>query len=1368
MNHALLPTIGWLLVHSLWQFALIGGLAWFLDRCLPTRSSSLRYYTLLAALLLMAVTPLATGILLTPPASEPTLAVSPEKVRPLATTDQPGLALPPATSPTATFMETTPMAPANPARPPMQPEARHLTMSTPDFVDRLQPLVTWMEPWMSVIACLWLTGILFFATRFSMGWLRIHQLVRDSKPVTEERTLALLKAAANRLAIHRRLKLVCCPAIQSPVVVGILRATVIVPTGFASGISPDLIEAIFAHELAHVKRLDFLINLVQSMVDSLYFYHPVVWWLSRRIREERENCCDDIAAAAMCSPITVGRALLMLEENRDARVTPAMGSDGGQLAVRIRRLVNPPHSRRKVGGPVPLLAAGFLMLLFVGITGMLVSGNAASTIPPATESYTVRFDGDKSVGLIAVRAHRSDPAQIWNADGSSFDTLPSLPEVPTNSLDLASAHELFFQCRGLADRPHPVIKGEGVHTVWNPTPDSVSIVMVSADPPAQMAQISMDIPSDQWGPWQAVDDKGQVVDRAAISPAMDQVYNALRIKDIQWSDDRASVRWAHRRNVADLAIMEIVAVLKNGDRERPSGRSLWDDAQGITRDLDLFSIASDQLDHFEYRLCPIQYRLEFQNISLDPQQKTDVQLRVKRIPESTVDLPPTMPNELLPEHRIVYGLRFDGNDAITSVAYGSGEDRSDSYPRVRRWQRTTGKMIDEVPLNWEDDWTRYNSQLFLTADRQRVFGSLGDSLGGWDATTGELLQRMKPQWNDFGDLTLRFVTATSSGRRVACAGLSNSTQLMQDGIIYIWNGQTGELVREIRLKASGYVQSLALSDDGTRVAAWPAPGGVGIWDTETGESLMSFANRNPEGSWPEKPLNPSVPDQVLGLQFSHDGQTLAIGDLVGVKLIDTKTGKLRRSIRAPFHYNSPEFVFSPDDRWLLRYGAFWKNRHESLLWQVDSGEPVAMLPIQGSAAAFSADGQHLAIGRSDRQRAIAVWDFVSLSSKNSSASPDVTSDEKTVKDDTDQGNTNNHPSISQQVPEVDRPNVDPTEEIRWSPHSKENWTTGIQVIQMPTGADPVLVVQYVLRNEAATRRTVDLSFSSGTVQYTVDSDRNIESWIAQSLQNDQFEVEAGEVLSDPRFQQSYDLKGLESAAYQVRLRYGFSLPAGQPGTRHGIPFDDKIPIRLPDAGRDPSDSDQAPPTFSRATDVDLEAVRWGQPVGGLRLGMSWKSVESGTFHHGQLASAQLLVQNVTEQVIECQLSLPHSMDGWGYTIRNSNQKHMPRKQTFFTGFDPRRDLKKQLQPGEVCRVTGEPSQFVPVNSDDPQRADVRPLQFNVAESLPESSEFQPPYTYGLKPGDYTIESYMRVQRPESPTATFLLRTRAEFQVVPSP
>ncbi len=111
---------------------------------------------------------------------------------------------------------------------------------------------------------------------------------------------------------------------------GVWRPAILVPLGFMSGLAPTQVEAILAHELAHIRRWDYLANLVQLLVETLLFYHPCVWWISAQIRQEREHCCDDIAANVLGDRVAYAEMLVMLEGRRTPKLALAAG--GGSLS----------------------------------------------------------------------------------------------------------------------------------------------------------------------------------------------------------------------------------------------------------------------------------------------------------------------------------------------------------------------------------------------------------------------------------------------------------------------------------------------------------------------------------------------------------------------------------------------------------------------------------------------------------------------------------------------------------------------------------------------------------------------------------------------------------------------------------------------------------------------------------------------------------------------------------------------------------------------------------------------------------------------------------------------------------------------------
>lgn len=136
------------------------------------------------------------------------------------------------------------------------------------------------------------------------------------------------------------------------------------PVGLLTGLPSGQVEAILLHELAHIRRYDYLVNLLQRSVEGLLFYHPAVWWISRVIRAERENCCDDVVVAMSGNAREYAAALAALEQNRWSGREPAVAATGGNLVKRIRSLLYP----KAPNGAWPPLFAAVILLVTAAVT----------------------------------------------------------------------------------------------------------------------------------------------------------------------------------------------------------------------------------------------------------------------------------------------------------------------------------------------------------------------------------------------------------------------------------------------------------------------------------------------------------------------------------------------------------------------------------------------------------------------------------------------------------------------------------------------------------------------------------------------------------------------------------------------------------------------------------------------------------------------------------------------------------------------------------------------------------------------------------------------------------------------------------------
>src|SRR5205085_11492852 len=157
-------------------------------------------------------------------------------------------------------------------------------------------------------------------------------------PLRERVWQETLARLARRLRVSRPVRLCASALVEVPTVVGWLRPVVLLPVCALTALSAPQLEALIAHELAHIRRHDYLCNLLQTIIETLLFYHPAVWWLSKRVRIEREHCCDDAAVAATGDVLVYARALTALEQLR-RRPAPALviAANGGSLMQRIQR-----------------------------------------------------------------------------------------------------------------------------------------------------------------------------------------------------------------------------------------------------------------------------------------------------------------------------------------------------------------------------------------------------------------------------------------------------------------------------------------------------------------------------------------------------------------------------------------------------------------------------------------------------------------------------------------------------------------------------------------------------------------------------------------------------------------------------------------------------------------------------------------------------------------------------------------------------------------------------------------------------------------------------------------------------------------------
>jgi beta-lactamase regulating signal transducer with metallopeptidase domain len=366
----LLQALGWTLLHFVWQGAALAALFAVADTL--SRQASTRYALAVITLVLMMAAPVITFTELTrqkdPAARYGAQRASASAVKPVQ----------------GVSVAARPSAPA-PETPPSQPAA-----------------ILWFVE-------VWFLGVVLLSLRTAGGLFLIERMRRkELKPVGRALYLKCI-ALQLRMGFERVIRYCECDRLDAPAAFGWIRPVVLLPVRALSGLTEDQIEAVIAHELAHIRRLDCFVNLFQIGVETLLFYHPAVWWVSQRIRIEREHCCDDEAVALCGDAVTYARALTQMEEWRTAP-SLMMAANRSPLSQRVVRLLG-------LEGPVGRFRVAGMAVGVVCLAGAMLAGNAflgvahAALGSKASSNQGVTHEQGSSSAIVVQPANASTTAR---------------------------------------------------------------------------------------------------------------------------------------------------------------------------------------------------------------------------------------------------------------------------------------------------------------------------------------------------------------------------------------------------------------------------------------------------------------------------------------------------------------------------------------------------------------------------------------------------------------------------------------------------------------------------------------------------------------------------------------------------------------------------------------------------------------------------------------------------------------------------------------------------------------------------------------------------------------------------------------------
>ena len=379
---AITERFGWALLHSLWQGAIVAAVLAVALHLMRRRSAAARHAMCLLAMLVLFFSVVGTAWIVRPAARGIGQSPRLDSVISIAESD---------------------------ASVSVRAASARESSNVAESMEAAAIRVSWrerFEPMLPVVSAVWIFGVALLSLRHFVGWRKLSAL-RGRGVIARGDLEEMFQRLLERFGRSGGVRLLESAEAAVPMLAGFLKPVVLLPMSVISGLSAREIEAILAHELAHVVRRDAWSNLAQIAVETLFFYHPAVWWIGRRAREEREIAADDLALRVCSDRRTYAGALARLAE---LHLAPAAGlaANGGSLLARIQRIVRP--------APVETLPSGWSL----GIPTLLtVLALAAVFRTQADDAKPVVPEVKPDAKELAQKS--ATDAKAWIADAFQLD-----------------------------------------------------------------------------------------------------------------------------------------------------------------------------------------------------------------------------------------------------------------------------------------------------------------------------------------------------------------------------------------------------------------------------------------------------------------------------------------------------------------------------------------------------------------------------------------------------------------------------------------------------------------------------------------------------------------------------------------------------------------------------------------------------------------------------------------------------------------------------------------------------------------------------------------------------------------------------------